>query len=160
MDLITIKEIVERIKSISLRHKMVNDFGWGPTYNIGTERPMLFPYIWVENLSSRLQSGQNGLRTYTATFNIYCMGKADGGNTNLDDTTSDTNYILTTLLLAITNMKEFRNLGISITTDINSQPLVDATDDSCNGWSATVEIKVPVKLNTCDLPIDNIENDI
>ena len=44
----SVNQIVSIFRDLAIRHEMVNDFGYGPSYNIGASRPMKFPYIWLE----------------------------------------------------------------------------------------------------------------
>ena len=86
---LTINKLKTIFEDLANRHMMVNDFGFGPAYNIGAERPMNYPFLWIEPVSSRVQSGagnSQGVEFYT--FNMYVLDKINKGDENFTETTS------------------------------------------------------------------------
>lgn len=155
---VSINKIVSIFKDLSIRQKMVNDFGYGPTYNIGASNEMTFPYIWIENNSTTTQRSDNGFKVNLYTFTIFCLDKINYGEDNYDDIISDTHYILDTMIQEIAQHKYYVDMGLSIEGDITFQPVVEAFDDNVNGWQCDITIKQPVRYTPCNSPIEPITN--
>lgn len=153
---VSLNKIVSIFRDLTLRHEMVNDFGYGPTYNIGASREMLFPYIWVENVSSTTQKSLNGYAVSLYNFNILCVDKVNMGDSNYDEIISDTHYILDTIISEISQHKYYIDMNMSIENDVLFTPVVEATDDNVNGWSIDITIKVPIRYTPCNSPIEPI----
>ena len=75
----SLQKIISIFKDLAIRHELVSDFGYGPTYNIGASRQMKFPYIWVENSQSETVKSANGYKENLYTFTVYCLDKINKG---------------------------------------------------------------------------------
>jgi hypothetical protein len=155
-DTLSINRIVSIFQDLSIRQEMVNDFGYGPAYNIGASREMKFPYIWIENNSTTTQKSDNGLKVNLYTFTIYCMDKINFGEDNYNEIISDTHYILDTMISEVSQHRYYVDMNLSIDSDINFLPVVEATDDNVNGWQCDITIKMPVRYTYCNSPIEPI----
>jgi len=153
---VSINKIVSIFQDLSIRQEMVNDFGYGPAYNIGTSREMKFPYIWVENGTGTTQRSDNGFKTNLYTFTIYCMDKINFGEDNYNEIISDTHYILDTMVQEIAQHKYYVDMNLSIDGDIQFTPVIEATDDNVNGWQIDITIKQPIRYTYCNSPIEPI----
>jgi len=152
----SLTKIISIFQDLADRHMMVNDFGYGPSYNIGADNEMKFPYIWVENNNTVSQLGLNGLKTNLYTFTIYSMDKINFGENNYNDIISDTHYIMDTILSEINQHPYYVEMGLSIDGDVNFTPVVEATDDNVNGWSIDLTLKQAIRWTYCDSPITPI----
>ena len=152
----SLQKIISIFKDLSLRHEMVADWGYGPTYNIGASRQMKFPYIWVENSQSETLKSANGYKENLYTFTVYCLDKINKGDDNYDQIISDTHYILDTIIQEIAQHKYYVDMNLSIDGNIIFQPVVEATDDNTNGWQADITLKSPVRYTYCNSPIEPI----
>ena len=152
----SLQKIISIFKDLSLRHEMVADWGYGPTYNIGASRQMRFPYIWVENTQSETIKSINGYKENLYGFTIFCLDKINKGDDNYDQIISDTHYILDTIIQEIAQHKYYVDMNLSIDGNIIFQPVVEATDDNSNGWQADITIKVPIRYTYCNSPIEPI----
>lgn len=153
---VSINKIVSIFQDLAIRQEMVNDFGYGPAYNIGASREMNFPYIWVENNTGTTQRSDNGFKTNLYTFTIYCMDKINFGEDNYNEIISDTHYILDTMVQEIAQHKYYVDMNLSIDGDIQFTPVVEATDDNVNGWQIDITIKQPIRYTPCNSPIEPI----
>ena len=108
---LSVNQIISIFRDLSLRQKMVNDFGYGPTYNIGSTRPMLFPYIWVEQDQSQTIKSLNGYKETIFTLTVYCMDKINQGEDNYEEILSNTHYILDTLITEISQHKYYVDMN-------------------------------------------------
>ena len=153
----SINEIILILNDISNRHNMVNDFGYGPSYNIGASRQMKFPYIWVEQGQSQTLKSVNGYKENIYTFTLFCMDKINMGEDNYSELMSDTHYILDGVISEISQHKFYIESGISLIDNIIMDPVMEATDDNVNGWQCDLTFKVPVFYTPCNSPIRDIE---
>lgn len=155
-DTLSINKIVSIFRDLALRNKMVTDFGYGPTYNIGASRQMKFPYVWVEQNSTSTNKSDNGYKEAYITFTIFCMDKISMGDDNYDEIISDTHYILDTMIQEIAQHKFYVDMNLSIDGDINFDPVVEGTDDNVNGWQCDITLKMPIRYTPCNSPIEPI----
>jgi hypothetical protein len=155
-DTLSINKIVSIFRDLALRNKMVTDFGYGPTYNIGASRQMNFPYIWVEQNSTSTNKSDNGYKEAYLTFTIFCMDKISMGDDNYDEIISDTHYILDTMIQEIAQHKFYIDMNLSIDGDIVCDPVVEGTDDNVNGWQCDITLKMPIRYTPCNSPIEPI----
>lgn len=152
----SLNRIVSIFRDIADRHRMLNDFGFGNTEDIGADREMLFPYLWVDAPTVTYQNSGNGIKSLLYNFEFYVMDKIDKGDCNYDDTLSDTQLIVQTILAEIGEHKFYRDMSINLSGEPQSQPATFATDDNVNGWSTTLSLKLPFRITTCTSPIDEI----
>jgi hypothetical protein len=152
---ITLNRIISIFRDASIRHEMINDFGFGETADIGASRPMLFPYLWIEPTQSRVVQGNtaNRYQELYYSFNVYLMDKIQKGDDNFEDTLSDTNYILSTIVREMSQHPFYVDMNVSLLGDIILDPATEAYDDNVNGWIANFTLKVPVRYGFCETPI-------
>lgn len=155
IDTPSINKIISIFKDFALRNKMVYDFSYGPTYNIGASRPMKFPYIWVEQGQATSSKGNQGWNTIV-TFNVYCMDKIDRSADNFNELVSDTKFILDSMVAEMINHRLYRDYHISIDGDVIFDPVVEGTDDDVNGWQASISLRIPLLYTPCSTPVEPI----
>lgn len=152
----TVNQIVSIFRDLALRHEMVNDFFYGPSYNVGASRPMRFPYLAVEQGQAQVLKSLNGYKENIYAFQIYCMDKINKGDDNYDEIISDTKFILDSIISDMSQHKYYVDLNLSLFQDITMEVVVEATDDNVNGWIANVSLKNPVRYTPCNVPIEPI----
>jgi len=152
----SVNQIISIFRDLSIRHEMVNDFGYGPTYNIGASQPMKFPYIWVEQGQAQVLKSLNGYKENIYTFQVYCMDKINKGDDNYDEIISDTKFILDSIISDMSQHQYYVDFNISLYLDIVMDVVTEATDDNVNGWVATISLKNPVRYTPCNVPIEPI----
>jgi hypothetical protein len=152
----SVNQIVSIFRDLALRHDMINDFGYGPSYNIGASRPMRFPYLWIEQGQAQVLKSINGYKENIYAFQIYCMDKINKGDDNYDEIISDTKFILDSIISDMSQHKYYVDLNLSLFQDITMEVVVEATDDNVNGWIANVSLKNPVRYTPCNVPIEPI----
>ena len=152
----SVNQIISIFRDLSIRHEMVNDFGYGPTYNIGASQPMKFPYIWVEQGQAQVLKSLNGYKENIYTFQVYCMDKINKGDDNYDEIISDTKFILDSIISDMSQHQYYVDFNISLYLDIVMDVVTEATDDNVNGWVANISLKNPVRYTPCNVPIEPI----
>lgn len=139
---------------LATNHKLINDYGWGPAYNIGTERPMNFPYLWIEPVNTRIERGEGGYLTEFSSFNFHVFDKINKGDDNFHDASNDTHYILETLLTEIDQLQFFIESEMSISGDVNIEPSYETGDENVNGYVMNLTFLQPLRYTPCNNPID------
>lgn len=142
----TLNNILDIFKSIAKKHIMINDYGYGPHPNATHNLKM--PYMWVNTIGATMNT-TNGLYT---TYSIDCMimDRIDKGDDNYQDTISDTNFILNTVIAEFKKQKDILDKLIILDGNINMNSIYESTDNNVNGWLASFQIKVPIRYNPCD----------
>lgn len=158
----TYKEIINRFRTITDNHLMLEDFGYGDLSDLkyvsqlGTdEERVSYPYLYLLPSSST----RNGV-VMNYSFNMIVMDMArpeDGANTDKFD-----NYItiqsqcqqyiddvLAQLYYFYKDQPEIQLTGITYT------PFKEKYQDVVAGMTATITIQVPTPLNECIAPYDN-----
>jgi len=153
---LSLNKIINIFRDFSIRHEMLNDFGYGPSYNIGASRQMRFPYLWVENTQSSTIGGINGYKEIQHTFTLFVMDKINMGDINYDQLMSDCHYILDTLVQEISQTRYYVDNNLNIFGDVIFTPVVEATDDNVNGWSCEITLSHPQRITPCNSPIEPI----
>lgn len=151
-----LSNIVNIFKDISIRHKMINDFGFGPEYNIGASRPMFFPYMWVTTVGGGWVKSGNYFHEKNYEFKVYIIDKINKGDNNWEDIHSDTEYIINTVLTELIQNPVYIDMNI-VADNIDITPIIEWSDDNSNGWVADILIRVPMRYTPCVNPINDIE---
>jgi hypothetical protein len=153
---LSINQIVSIFQDLAVRHKMINDFGFGQTYDIGASRQMLFPYLWCQPEDSRIVKSANGYKERLQTFTLFVMDKINMGDDNYQEILSDTHYILETIISEISQHAYYVDFNLSLDGDIVITPMIEETDDNVNGFGATITLKIPIRYTYCNSPIEPI----
>ena len=158
----TYKEIINRFRTITEDHLMLQDFGYGDLSDLkyvsqlGTdEERVSYPYLYLLPSSSN----RDGV-VMNYSFNMIVMDMArpeDGANTDKYD-----NYVtiqsqcqqyiddvLAQLYYFYKDQPEIQLTGITYT------PFKEKYQDVVAGMTATISIAVPTPLNECIAPFNN-----
>jgi hypothetical protein len=155
--IITINQLIGAFKEFADNHVFLKDFGYGPTWEIGTTRQMEFPYMWVSHTPNSTISFQN--RTAIPTLSFFCfmldqrndMEGDDINGLNSDNTgevMSDTfQFIQDFITFLSIDMQQY---GVMLQENLNVTPVYDETQDKAFGWF--VEIDLKLKHVNCVIP--------
>lgn len=154
----SIETLVNIFRELALqRHQMIKGFGYGELSEVGAQSQLKFPFLWVQELSSKVVAGQTSLDAYSVvTFDIHCYDKIVKGDTNDLSVTSDTNYILNTIVADLKRSKYYRDLQITVEGDVLIEPRNRQFDEDCNGWVATINMRMPFRYTPCNIPITQV----
>lgn len=146
----TLNQLIDKFKTFAELHPQINDFGFGPTSEIGTTKPMKFPYLWTSfQTDSTIRVSNN---TFTPELRFYFLFMdqiSDGGITpiingedsdNGQEILSDTFQYLQDFINYLT--VSLRNERIKISEDIRCFPAEDDTKDIVNGWVAEIVLRI------------------
>lgn len=152
----TLNQILDVFKAYQeLPDSLLNDFGYGPTDNIGNSVPMKFPYLWVTHTqSSTIQLSVSGNKTMTPIYrftllivdqlndskNIKDLNGQDAHNGQ--ELVSDCWQIAQDIVNFLHTSPSMRALNISLEAeDPAINPLFDETDDKVNGVTLDLAIR-------------------
>lgn len=151
---LTLNRIKLIFEDLANHHLMINDYGFGPSYNIGADKPLKYPFLWIEPINTRVVSGKgNSQAIEYYTFYMYVMDKINKGDDNFLDTSSDCDYISKTIFAELDQQTAFIDLDMVIDGDWTSEPVYEQTEDNSNGWQSTFTIKLPLRYSPCNDPI-------
>jgi hypothetical protein len=160
--IISLNQLVDLFKSFAQLHPMINDFGYGPTSDIGVSRQMKFPYLWLTIDQNTEIIPQNKTAIPLMGFTVLFMDKTNIQQNYLDingldsdnrqETLSDTFQYLQDLITEIDN--NWNNYGIKFDGSINAFPGVDETTDKVNGWVGRFRLKL--RHSNCITPLGDI----
>lgn len=139
----TYKEIVDRIKDIVDRHRMVTDFGYGNLSDIkanndGNESAD-YPYAFL-NPTNHTRSGQ----AITYRFNLIVMDMAKDDN-YLKIQSECQQYIDDIL----GNLRFGYKDQVDLTLNVTLTPFKERFQDVVAGMTATLEVVIPLRLSDC-----------
>ncbi len=156
--IVTLNIIGKLMRDFQLANDMLNDFGIGNTFDIGTSRQMKFPYMWVTPQPS---SVINLNRTTLPIFNFSIIfadqlndspnvldRNGEESNNGLEILSDTFQYAQDFITYVLTNWSQY---GLLIDDEtISISPTYDATDDKVNGWVLDIQFKA--KYVNCELP--------
>jgi hypothetical protein len=159
MIIITINQLINAFREFSQEHKFLKDFGYGPTWEIGTTRQMDFPYMWISHTpQSRIEFSN---KTTTPILNFYAfmldqrndqIGERSENGLRSDNTAelmSDTFQFIQDFITWIT--LELNQYGVMLNNDPTVIPVYDETQDKSWGWYVDFELKI--KFVNCEIPL-------
>lgn len=162
VNIISLNQMVDLFSGFADRHYFLNDFGFGPTSEIGTSRQMDFPYMWVSLNENSLINPQNRTAIPELSFSVLFMDKTNiqsnyleinGDNSdNIQEILSDMLQVLQDFITEV--QVDWGNYGIIFQDVINCFPATDETQDKVNGWVGQFSFKL--KHSNCILPTGDI----
>lgn len=158
--ILKLKDIIDIFKDFADKHKEINDFGWGMTYDIGTTFNMKMPYMWVTHRApNRIIVAGKSAQTKLFNFSIIIADKINiqknilATNGFLSDNSGDilnkTDLITHDLIAYL----QHTLTGAHISEDVSIELIYDETDDKVAGWLLDITIKAVYK--NCINPIDD-----
>ena len=143
-----IKDIIDILKDISLRHKGVRTFRYqGDDLNNAQNNYKAFQ-VYVDDISHHQLNITTNI--FKAEFEIYILKQPDGtsGNTVLD-VQNDAYTIAVNIMAKIDTDEAFR--GILSVYDYSILTLSHYTDDNAAGVKLSLVLSMPSPLNWCTL---------
>ena len=142
-----IADLVNIIKNVSLRHKLVKTFRYqGDDYNNAQNNFRTYQ-VYLDTVS--LHQLNITTNIFTSSFEMYILSQPNGesGNT-VEDVQTYAFTIAVDILAALDNWNEFR--GILSIHDYSILTLSDYSDDKSSGVKLSVVLETPSPLNLCE----------
>jgi hypothetical protein len=148
-----LKDVIEILKDVSLRHKGVRTFRYqGDDLNNAQNNHKGYQ-VYIDDIS--LHELNITTNIFKAKFEIYILGFVDDENTVLD-VQNDAYTIATDIMAYIDIQDEFK--GILSVYDYSILTLARYTDDSSAGVKLSLVLQMPNPVNLCDLD-DNFNDE-
>jgi len=150
---VTLNVLNEIFQNIADRHAMINDYGFGDSWELGALTIEYYPLFWVTVLPSQMTSN-----TIVYNFRFIVGDLVHKDESNELEVQSDTIQILWDIL----NMmrQDYGQYEFDISPNfsqynITATPFTEAWDDEISGWYTDIQIVVPRTLGSCDIPLKN-----
>ncbi len=150
-----LKDIIEILKNVSLRHKGVYTFRYqGEKFNNAQNNYKTFQ-VYVDDIS--LHELNITTNIFKATFEIYILAQPDGtsGNTVLD--IQNNAYTIACDIMAFIEESDEYDGVLSI-YDYSLLTLARYTDDQSSGVKLSLTLQMPNPVNLCTLQ-DNFDDE-
>ena len=147
--------IIDILQNIATRSFIINDFGFGNTYDLNARPNINYPILWVEPTQTKQKytGPATGYRTIQYGFNLYILDRLTKGDTNYQELLNDTLYNLFTVVSELEQDISYVNNNVNLIEDIVYDPITYVYDDYTNGYRAAVKILVPDRYTPCNNPI-------
>ena len=141
-----LKDVIEILKDISLRHKGVRTFRYqSDIYNNAQNNHKMFQ-VYVDDVS--LHELNITTNIFKARFEIYILGFPDDENPILD-VQNDAYTIAANIMAYIDTKEEFQ--GVLSVYDYSILTYSHYTDDDAAGVKLTLVLEMPSPVNLCTL---------
>ena len=156
-NIITLKNLVGLFKNFSEDHPMLSDFGFGPTYSIGTTVQMKPSYLWL-TLQPSVISVTNNTSIPTYSFTVILADKLNQ-NVDIELTNGSENSNELNIMSEMTQIAQdlvlemgvnWSNYGILLDGEVRFSPVSDETDDKVSGIA--VDFTLKCRHYNCELP--------
>lgn len=150
-----IKDLVEILKNISLRHKGVRTFRYQNDMHNNAQNNHKTYQVYLDTVSMhRLNITTN---IFTSEFELYILSQPDGtsGNT-IADVQDNAFTIAVDILAALDNWEDYR--GVISIHDYSILTVSEYSDDNSSGVKLSVILETPSPLNLCSLD-DNFNDE-
>lgn len=152
----TLNKIISIFRDLSIRHKFINSFGVGPSWQLQEPDNQLYPLFFVEPTKSKSKGGLTGYTDEYYTFKLYVLDRINKGDTNYMELMSDCDFILKTMIGEIYQHQFYIDNDFQLVETIDIKPLWEETTDNLNGWVAELTMKTPMRYSPCNDPISPI----
>ena len=166
MAIVTLNQIVDKLRNFAVINPFVKDFGYGQVTDISTTRPVQYPLIWTTHTIDSSIEIQNRTVMPTINFLVLSLDRVNneipgidengGASTNQTDVMSDRLQVLQDLLIYI--KQEMRDLGVGIEGNVAVTPIFDDLTDRTAGFAAQIAFKLPYQ--GCITPFDDVTLDL
>ena len=152
-DFVMLKDVVNIIKDIALRHKGVRTFRYqGDDYNNAQNNHKMYQ-VYVDDVS--LHQLNITTNIFKAEFQVYILGFVDDENDVL--TVQNNAYTIACDILAKIDLDEAYR-GVLSVYDYSILTLSHYTDDSAAGVKLSIILEMPNPVNLCELD-DNFNDE-
>lgn len=150
-----IKDIIEILKNVSLRHKGVRTFKYQSDIYNNAQNNYATYQVYVDDIS--LHQLNITTNIFKAEFQIYILSQPDGtsGNTVLD-VQNNAYTIACNIMAYIDTQDEYK--GVLSVYDYSILTLSHYTDDNASGVKLSLVLEMPNPVNMCDLD-DNFNDE-
>lgn len=142
-----IASLVNIIRDLALRHKLVYTFKYQPSILNNAQNNHKLFQVYMDTVS--LHQINITTNIFTSEIELYILGQPNGesGNT-IEDVQSYAYTIAVDMLAALDNWSDYK--GIISVHDYSILTLTNYTDDNSAGVKLSVVLELPSPLNLCE----------
>jgi hypothetical protein len=143
--MITLNQIIKQFREIATNHKQINTFGFGDLPEIGKEKDIVYPLMWVLQKSSSIDNNDLRLK-----YQFFFSDLVHKDLSNNDEVLSDQ------LLTALDVIAQLQHSAYDweYTQGAQLEPFTGKWSDEVSGWIMDCEVVVPSPYNRCAIPFD------
>lgn len=147
----TLNQVVNRIKALSLAHKQVRNFYKGLVTDFLADRKTNYPSVFLQDNGGNISiAGQATTLTYRL-FLLDLVNVSENTNANVEDVQSDTVSVAMDLIAQM-NAGFFDDWAIS--KEVSLQLVEEQDSDLIAGCVLDFSIRIMFKQNICQVPTD------
>ena len=141
----SINNLNDYFAALSLAHKQINSYGFGPNWDIASNDPETkYPLLWIQPQPSTI-----GKISIKLKFRLYMLDLVTKDEKNRVEVLSDTFQTLLDIKSYIT--KDF-DMWLLPSEDTNIEPLWEKFDDEADGWFMDLELNFDYINDVCNIP--------
>jgi len=154
----TYNNIIETIKCLGNAHQQVNTVTVGDVFDIDLEKNTIYPLMHINPTSTDV-----GRSELTLNFQIFIMDLVEPDESNEQEVLSDTMQMAIDILSLFQHSSQLNsaieevNIEYSTSETFSLEPFTERFDNSVTGWVFSLPITVMNDMQTCSIPIDNID---
>jgi len=155
----TIKNIKQIFEDIATNSNLINDYFYGNDFHkngIEPRYPLLQVYCTSQNLST---TSTNFNIIKSSDVEIVVWDRIDKGDDNFDYITSDTGFVLVTIIVSLKNHPLYKSLRIQTGSSFDYDLILEAGKDNIIGWRGVMTLRTPLNMSICNIPLTNVSID-
>lgn len=154
----TIRNIKQIFSDIATNSIMINDYFFGNDYHKNGVQPK-YPLLQVYCTSQALNTELSRNIIKSSDVEIVVWDRIDKGDDNFDHITSDTGFVLESIIVSLRNHPLYRSLHISSSKSFDYDLILEAGKDNIIGWRGVITLSSPLNMTLCNIPLTNVSID-
>jgi len=154
----TIRNIKQIFSDIATNSIMINDYFFGNDYHKNGVQPK-YPLLQVYCTSQALNTELSRNIIKSSDVEIVVWDRIDKGDDNFDHITSDTSFVLESIIVSLRNHPLYKSLYISSSKSFDYDLILEAGKDNIIGWRGVITLSSPLNMTLCNIPLTNVSID-
>lgn len=155
MAILTLNQIVERIRTLSLSHRQVNSFYYGDAHEQLSNGDLTYPVVFLESQPGNIDR-VNKIQTFNFRLSsLDLVNVAADTELNETDVLSDRSSVVDDLIAMIAN--PIYQYDWQISTNIPKGLPTEKNEDMTAGAEVDISITVDYLTDSCQAPADDVE---
>jgi hypothetical protein len=147
----TLNQVINRIKALSLAHKQVRNFYKGLVTDFLADKTTNYPSVFLQDNNGNISTGTHATTFNYRMFLLDLVNVSENTNQNVQDVQSDMVSVAMDLVAQM-NAGFFDDWAVS--TDIPLQMVEENDNDLIAGCIIDFSIRVKFPQNLCQIPTD------
>lgn len=152
---LSLNQIVERIRTLSLSHRQINDFFFGDPHEFDANGDITYPGCFLEILPGGIDRVEKLKRFNFRIFFLDLVKVSDDTEGNEQEVLSDMDQVASDMLALLMNPVYQNDWVITEQSPITA--VTEVLGDMAAGVSIEIEIGVEFLADSCQVPADDVE---